>query len=57
MIKTFDMIVFFNGYERSYYNISRTAVKYLINWFQENPEFLGYHVDDLFDIEDQAQFT
>lgn len=46
MINTFDMIVWFNGYERHYYNISRTAVKYFLAWHQENQDYQCYAVMD-----------
>jgi hypothetical protein len=39
MIKTYDLIVYFHGYERHYTNISRTAVKYFIEYHKENPDF------------------
>lgn len=45
MINTYDLTVFFNGYQRYYYNISRTAVKYFIAYHQENPDFYGYALD------------
>jgi hypothetical protein len=43
-VQTFDLIVWFDGYEREYYNISRTAVKYYIQYHQENEDFKGYDV-------------
>jgi hypothetical protein len=46
-VKTFDLIVFFNGYDREYHNISRTAVKYYLQWHQENDDFRGYDVVEL----------
>ena len=45
MVNTYDLTVFFNGYHRDYYNISRTAVKYFIAYHQENPDFYGYALD------------
>ena len=48
-VRTFDLHILFqsNGrdYARSYYNISRTAVKYFLQWHQENPD---YACHDLF---------
>ena len=46
MINTFNLIVYFNGYDRAYYNISRTAVKNFIEYHQENEDFWGYDVED-----------
>lgn len=46
-IRTFDLFVFFNGYSREYLNISRTAVKYYLQWHQENDDFRGYDVVEL----------
>jgi hypothetical protein len=43
-VKTFDLFVFFKGYSRQYFNISRTAVKYYIQWHQENDDFRGYDI-------------
>lgn len=42
MIKTYNLWVYFKGYERHYTNISRTAVKYFIAHHQENEDFYGY---------------
>lgn len=47
-VKTFDLIFYFDGYEREYNNISRTAVKYYIQYHKENPDFYGYDVFDRF---------
>lgn len=46
MIDTFDLYIFFKGYSREYYNISRVAVKRFIEWHRENPDFYGYNVVD-----------
>lgn len=46
-VNTFDLIVFFKGYDRTYYNISRTAVKYFIEWHQKNPDYEVYTVTEL----------
>lgn len=51
MINTYNLIVYFNGYEREYNNISRVAVKRFIDWHRQNPDFYGYAVDDLFSID------
>lgn len=45
-IQTIDLYLWFDGYDRAYYNISRTAVKYFLAWHQENPDFLGYDTYD-----------
>lgn len=49
-VRTYDLHILFQNerggdYARSYYGISRTAVKYYIDWHQENPD---YACHDLF---------
>ena len=39
-VKTFNLIIHFDGYDRHYYNITRTAVKYFIEYHQENPDYV-----------------
>ena len=46
MINTCDLILYFNGYDRAYYNISRVAVKSFLEYHQENEDFWGYDVED-----------
>lgn len=46
MINTFNLVLYFNGYDRAYYNISRVAVKRFIEWHKENEDFFGYDLDD-----------
>ena len=43
-IRTLTLFVYFDGYSRTYYNISRLAVKYYIEYHRENPDFYGYAV-------------
>ena len=43
-VKTFDLFVYFDNYDRQYFNISRTAVKYYLQWHQENDDFRGYDI-------------
>jgi hypothetical protein len=43
-VKTFDLFIWFKGYDRHYLNISRTAVKYYLQYHQENDDFRGYDV-------------
>lgn len=46
-VKTFDLVFFFSGAKgtgREYINISRTAVKYYIEYWKEHEDFLGYDV-------------
>ena len=47
MIKTFDLTIFLDvhGSGREYHNISRTAVKYYLEWYRENPDFYSYYVE------------
>lgn len=45
-IEKFDLIVYFRGYTRHYYNISRVAVKTFLHYHDENPDFYGYVIDD-----------
>lgn len=42
MINTYDLYIFFKGYERHYTNISRAAVKRFVAYHQENEDFYGY---------------
>ena len=49
MVKTYNLSVWFGSeqseeYSRSHYNISRTAVKYYLDWYRQNPEFFTYVV-------------
>ena len=48
MIKTFDLTIFLDvhGSGREYHNISRTAVKYYLEYWREQEDFLGYHLED-----------
>ena len=46
MIKTFDLIIFMKDKSVEYLNISRAAVKYYIEWYQENENFYGYDLED-----------
>ena len=49
MIKTYDLIIFLRGAKgtgREYINISRTAVKHYLEYWQENEDFLGYDLGD-----------
>ncbi len=46
MIRSFNLILYFDGFDRAYYNISRVAVKSYLEYFQEFPEFYGYDVED-----------
>lgn len=41
-IKMYDLWVYFRGYERHYHNISRSALKYFIEYHKENEDFYGY---------------
>ena len=43
-INTYNLIVYFNGYDREHTNISRTAIKYYIDYYKENEDFYGYDV-------------
>ncbi len=45
MIKLMKITIYFAGGQKTYYNISRTAVKYYIAYHQENPDFYGYALD------------
>ena len=52
-IETFDLIIYLRGAKgtgREYINISRTAVKYYIEFWQEHEDFLGYDCDELFSL-------
>lgn len=42
MIKTFNLTIRFDGGYKTYNNISRTAVKYYVEWYRENKEFCSY---------------
>lgn len=44
-IRTFDLLVLFKGYTREYSDISRTAVKYFLEYHRENPDYDGYDVE------------
>ena len=52
MVKTFDLTIYMKGYSKSYHNISRTAVKYYIDWYKESEDFYGYD-SNLFSCEDE----
>mgnify|MGYP006267390529 CR=1 FL=1 len=47
-VRTFDLHILFQShgrdYARTYYNISRTAVKYLLEWHQENPDYCHHNL-------------
>jgi hypothetical protein len=43
-VETYNLMVYFRGYDRTYYNISRTAVKYYLDWHRENPDFVDFSV-------------
>jgi len=43
-IRTYDLHIRFDGYLCSYYNISRVAVKYYIEYHRENPDYYGHDV-------------
>lgn len=45
-IHTYDLFIFFKGYQREYYNISNSAVKYFLSYHVENPDFYGYEQSD-----------
>jgi len=45
MINTYNLCIYFNGYDRAYYNISRVAVKRFLEWHQENEDFYGYDLE------------
>lgn len=42
MIKTYDLTIFFVGYTRHYYNISRVAVNRFVEYHRENVDFADY---------------
>jgi hypothetical protein len=46
MIKTYDLIIYFDGYSREFNNISRVAVGRYIEWYQEDGELYGYDLAD-----------
>lgn len=50
MIKTFDLFIKLYGREHGrnieYHNISRTAVKYYLEWHRKNPDFRRYYVEE-----------
>jgi len=46
MVNTYDLYLYFNGYSKAYYNISRVAVKRFIEWHRESASFFGYDVQD-----------
>ena len=53
MIKTYNLTIYMRlGYPKTYHNISRTAVKYYIDWYKESEDFYGYDCD-LFSCEDE----
>jgi len=39
-VRTFHLVVLFNGYVREYHNISRTAVNYYRQWHEKNPDYV-----------------
>lgn len=41
-VRTHNLTIYFDGYSRHYSNISRTAVKYFIDWHRENPDYYGH---------------
>jgi len=45
-VQKFDLVVWFKGYvlPKIYYNVSRTAVKYYIDFHKDNPKFVKYTV-------------
>ena len=50
MIKTFKLIIFLRGTKgtgREYIGISRVAVKYYLDYWKEQEDFLGYDTDIL----------
>lgn len=44
-IITYNLWVYFNGYSREYINISKSAVKYYIDYHKENEDFYGYDME------------
>ena len=44
MVKTFDLTIYMKDNTKSYHNISRTAVKYYIEYHRENPDYYGHDV-------------
>lgn len=46
MIKTFYLLIYTKERSIEYMNLSRTAVKYFIEWHKENPNFYGYHLEE-----------
>jgi len=49
-VQTFELVIFLRGAKgnmlyREYSNISRTAVKYYIDYWKEQEDFLGYDTD------------
>ena len=45
MVKTFDLTIYMKDNTKSYHNISRTAIKYYIDWYKESEDFYGYDCD------------
>ena len=43
-VQTFDLVIWFKDDSKIYYNISRTAVKYYLDWYKESPDFDRYAV-------------
>jgi len=44
-IRTFDLFIKLYDRNIEYNNISHTAVKYYLEWYQKNPEFYSYYVE------------
>jgi len=38
-VRTYDLVIWFRGYHKVYYNVSRVAVKRFVDWYRENPDF------------------
>ena len=46
MIKLMKITVYFSGGQKTYYNISRTAVNYYIDWYRDNKDLCTYVLED-----------
>ena len=45
MVKTFDLIIYMKDNTITYYDISRTAVKYYVDWYKDSEDFLWHYSD------------
>lgn len=45
-VQTYNLRVMFRGgYEKIFYNLSRVAVKSYIDWYIQEPSYVGFHYE------------